>query len=382
VPKQGDIDKTLGAKSDACYSLSTGLAMVDTITGAVFQTRSTRLALDSGDPARAARALSIEACFVAAWGSSTRERAGRIIDAAEAIATRVGDPVVGAFTHSARGICELQWGDFSAAIESCDKAIAAFREHGSGVVWEERTADVFGIWGLAWRGDWGEVARRCDALARAGEATGDRYAIMHAAIGVAVCGPLALDRPELARERIAKVMAGWPRETYDLIQVRELVGLATVDLYEGHGAKALGRIHDQWGKLEKSRMLGLEPLFGTLADLRVRAALLAGEWAEAKTWAKKLSAVPWGVGVSAAMRAALAHRAGDRATTLRELDLAESEARDHGIELHAAAIAERRSRVLDGNDAVLARDRAFAITKAKEIRNPERTFRALIPWPS
>jgi hypothetical protein len=356
--------------------------MVDTITGAVFQTRSTRFALDSGDPARAARALSIEACFVAAWGSSTRERAGRIVQAAEKLAADVGDPILGAFAHSARGICELQWGDFTAAIDSCDKAIAAFREHGAGVVWEERTADVFGIWGLAWRGDWGEVARRCDSLARAGEATGDRYAIMHAAIGVAVCGPLALDRPELARLRIAKVMTDWPRAAYDLIQVREMVGITTVDLYEGKGADALRLIHEHWPRLEKSRMLGLEPLFGTVVDLRVRAALLAGEWAEARSWAKKLERVPWGAGVSAATRAALAHQAGDRTTAARELAHAETLARKHGIELHVAAIAERRSRVLDGDEAVHARDRATAITKAKEIRNPDRTFRALVPWPS
>ncbi|HUS30121.1 MAG TPA: protein kinase, partial [Kofleriaceae bacterium] len=121
-PRRGDVDSAIAAKSDACYSLSTGLAMVDTITGAVFQTRSTRFALESGDPARAARALAIEACFVAAWGSSTRDRAGRIVQAAEKLAAEVGDPVVVAFARSARGICELQWGDFTAAIESCDKA--------------------------------------------------------------------------------------------------------------------------------------------------------------------------------------------------------------------------------------------------------------------
>ncbi|HUS28894.1 MAG TPA: hypothetical protein VMZ53_10295, partial [Kofleriaceae bacterium] len=307
---------------------------------------------------------------------------GRIVQAAEKLAAEVGDPVVVAFARSARGICELQWGDFTAAIESCDKAIAAFREHGAGVVWEERTADVFGIWGLAWRGDWGEVARRCDALARAGEATGDRYAIMHAAIGVAVCGPLALDRPQLARDRIAKVMTGWPRDSYDLIQVRELVGITTVDLYEGNGAAALKLINEHWPRLEKSRMLSLEPLFGTLVDLRVRAALVAGEWSEAKSWAKKLERIPWGAGVAAATRAALAQHNGDRSTAARELEHAETLARERGIELHSAAIAERRSRVLEGNDAILARDRAASITKAKEIQNPERTFRALVPWPT
>ena len=381
-PRTGEIDKTLAAKSDACYSLSTGLAMVDAISGALFQTRSTRFALDCGDPARAARALSVEACFVAAWGSSTRKRAGRIAEAAEKLAAQVGDPILVAMVRTARGICELQWGDFAPAIANCDAAIASFREHGFGVVWEEHTADVFAMWGLAWRGDWGEVARRCDRLARAGAATGDRYASLHAAVGVAVCGLLAADNPTLARARISEVMAKWPRESYDLIQVRELVGLASVALYEGNGKEALHLMRSQWRALEKSHMLGLEPLFGTVADLRVRAALVAGELAEAKAWSKKLEAIPWGTGVAAATRAAIAAAKRDHDTALAELRSAEQHCTRSGLDLHAAAIADRIGSLVGGDEGKAARDQAAAFARAKELRNAERAFQSLVPWPN
>jgi hypothetical protein len=101
-------------------------------------------------------------------------------------------------------------------------------------------------------------------------------------------------------------MAGWPRDRLDLPLVRELVAVATIDLYEGRGKQALDRIAAQWRALERSRMLGLEPLYGTLADLRMRAALIAGEQGEARTWAKKLEGVVWGRGPAHLAHAALA----------------------------------------------------------------------------
>jgi eukaryotic-like serine/threonine-protein kinase len=380
-PRKGPVDAALVAKSDACYSLSTGLAMVDAISGALFQTRSTRFALDAGDPARAARALAIEACFVAAWGSKTKPRASRIVEAAAALAAEVNEPLVHGLADSARGICELQWGDFNAAIHYCDAAVATFREHCAGVVWEERTGEVFAMWGLAWRGDWGEVARRCDVLARAGDATGDRYASMHAAIGVAVCGPLASDHPELARARVDEAMKDWPRATYDLPQVRELVGLATVDIYEGRGEAARVRLLAQWRDLKRSHMLGLEPVLGTLGDLRVRAALLVGDWDEARSWAAKLARIPWGKGVAALTRAALAARTGDQAAAIRELADAERDCAASGLDLHAAAASHRRGQLVGGDEGKAALAKAASIAASKQIGNVERTFQAIAPWP-
>jgi eukaryotic-like serine/threonine-protein kinase len=382
APKTSAVEATLVAKSDACYSLSTGFAMVDAISGALYQTRSTRFALDAGDPGRAARALAIESCFVSAWGSSTRARAGKIIDASEELAAKVGDPIMQAVARCARGICELQWGDFTPSITHCDESIALFREHGTGVVWEERTADVFAIWGLAWRGDWGEVARRCKALARAGEATGDRFATMHAAIAVAVCGELAHDRPAFARSNIEQVMAGWPRSHYDLPQVRELVGLATIATYEGNGTEALRLLDAQWKAIERSRMLGLEPVFATLADLRIRAALLAGDWPQAKSWAKKLQRVPWGVGVAALTRAALAAHAGNDAAAIAELTTAERVCTGFDLQLHVAAALDRRGRLVGGDQGAALRERAAGIVRDKEIRNPQRALTAIAPWPA
>jgi tetratricopeptide (TPR) repeat protein len=372
------VDAALAARSDACYSLSTGLAMLDAISGALFQTRSTRLALDCGDPARAARALAIEACFVAAWGSRTRERAGRILEAAGVLASEVEGPMVRALVDTGRGICALQWGDFDDAVRYCDEAIAIFREHGAGVVWEERTGEVFATWALAWRGDWGEVGRRCDALARAGAATGDRYASMHAAVGPAVCGLLAADEPGLARERVVEAMEGWRRDRMDLPQVRELVALSMIGLHEGAGVAVLETLRARWRDLERSRMLDLEPVLGTLSELRARAALMAGDLADARTWTKRLARVPWAAGIAKLFRASLLAAAGSRDAALAELERAEIECHARRVELYAAAARERRGLIV--GDAELV-ESAHAAAREREIVNPERVLRSLAPWP-
>jgi hypothetical protein len=380
-PRRGDIDERAAERSDACYSLSTGLAMVDAISGALFQARSTRLALDSGDMARAARALAIEACFVSAWGSRTRGRATPIIDAAGQLATEVGDVKLIAFVETGRGICASQWGQFSDGVAACDRALAMFRAHCAGVAFEERTAEVFSIWNLAWRGDWGEVARRCDALARIGAATGERYAIMHAAIGPAICGVLASDEPERARARIDDVMRGWPRGRLDLPLVRELVARAIVDSYELRGRELLAELRGRWRELERSRMLGLEPIFGTLADLRMRAAVMARDWDEARVWARRLEAVPWGKGVAQLAHAAIAQRRGDRDAVVRALAAAEHDTLAAGLDLYALAARDRRGRLIGGDAGKAAVASAAEGARTRSIENPARVFASLAPWP-
>ncbi|MBV8760557.1 MAG: protein kinase [Deltaproteobacteria bacterium] len=376
VPRRGDLDAELAARSDACYSLSTGLAMVDAISGALFQSRSTRFALDSGDPRRVCRALSLEACFVSAWGSRTRRRAEPIIEAATAIAAELGDPLMVAFAETALGVCTTQWGMFRKGIDHCDRALAIFREHCAGVAWEERTGEIFSIWSLSWTGDWGEVARRCEALARAGEATGERYAIMHSAIGSAINGVLASDDAQRARDRIAEVMADWPRDRFDLLRLREIVALATIEAYELRGRECLALLRTHWRALTHGRMLDLEPVRVTLGDIRMRAAISAGEWDEVRAWSKRLSVVPFAKGLAHLANAALARQAGDTQGTLDALATAEIAAHVGGMELHSLAARHQRGVLAGDGDAVTS-----AIRGARElgIVNPPRAFDALAP---
>src|SRR5262249_11501771 len=59
--KAEDVPADLLAKLDVCDTAAAGLAMVDTIHGAYFQSYSLRLALQAGEPRRLVRALALEA---------------------------------------------------------------------------------------------------------------------------------------------------------------------------------------------------------------------------------------------------------------------------------------------------------------------------------
>ena len=69
------VDPLVLQRIDACWSVSMGLSMVDTVRGASFQSRQLLLALDAGEPHRVARALAAEAAFVATGGAKAEKRA-------------------------------------------------------------------------------------------------------------------------------------------------------------------------------------------------------------------------------------------------------------------------------------------------------------------
>ena len=63
--------------SATCWAVAEGLALVDNIQGAAFQTLHLMLALDTGEPSRIGRALAMEAAFSASSGA-TAKVAGRL----------------------------------------------------------------------------------------------------------------------------------------------------------------------------------------------------------------------------------------------------------------------------------------------------------------
>src|SRR5690606_34257810 len=77
-------------------SVSTGLSMVDNITGAAYQGRHLRLALKLGETERVVRALSIEGVFLASLVAEHRARevAGLVTEWSD----RSNDPVTRAYS--------------------------------------------------------------------------------------------------------------------------------------------------------------------------------------------------------------------------------------------------------------------------------------------
>ena len=69
------------ARIDATWSVAVALGTVDTVRGADFQTRNLILALKAGEPYRIARALTMEAAYVATAGGPGHARAAKLLEA-------------------------------------------------------------------------------------------------------------------------------------------------------------------------------------------------------------------------------------------------------------------------------------------------------------
>src|SRR5262249_48907617 len=93
---QAAIDPKTLARIDVSWAASTGLTVVDTIRGAVFQATNLRLALRAGEPARVATALAWEAAHASVGGTKAEPHVERLLQGAAEIARSLENPYVDA----------------------------------------------------------------------------------------------------------------------------------------------------------------------------------------------------------------------------------------------------------------------------------------------
>ena len=155
---------------DTCWSVVTGLAMVDNIRAADFQTRHLILALETGEPSRVARALAAEAVFRASDKSGDLEGTGSFAERARLLSERIAHPHSIALSVLTSGMGALLEGRWRKATGLCSRALQILRDECVGTTWEVNLAQNFLLGSLLFRGELRQVAcscRACRANARA-----------------------------------------------------------------------------------------------------------------------------------------------------------------------------------------------------------------------
>jgi hypothetical protein len=380
VPRAGSVDEDAGIRADTCHALATGLAMIDGARATWFQTRALRHALDSGAPGRIARALAIEASFVAfSRSDGGTARAGELLRWSTVFAARVGSPDLDGLVASRRALCDHARGDHAAAIAGFDTARALFRERSRGAIWDDHATEVFALWSLAWLGRWDELAVRRDVLAREAAASDDLMAGTFASIGLSLHAEIGSGRAALAGERATEAMARWGRSDVQTPHFHALIGATDVDLALGRGADAHHRLVERGPALRGSQLPRGAWFQATLCDLRARAALAAGELAEAERHARRLARWPWLTGPALLVHAELAAargRPGDAAAMLAQAVTACDAA---SLALHAAAARDRRGLLLGGELGRAARAEAASHARQRGVSSPDHAFAMLAP---
>ncbi|MDC0719152.1 serine/threonine-protein kinase [Nannocystis bainbridge] len=143
---------------DVCWTATRGLLYSDGISSTLFHARHLRLALASGDPLRAARAIGYEAYLRALMeGGAADAAATAIFDSLEASAPIQASPYVLGMLAQYRAGAHQMLCRFEPAMASYERGIAILREQCTGVMDEIAQMDAHRMMVLLYLGRIGEL---------------------------------------------------------------------------------------------------------------------------------------------------------------------------------------------------------------------------------
>ena len=382
--KAGDTDRV-----DACWSITRGLSMVDTIRAAEFHARHLLLALGLGDPYRAARALSVEAGYHALSGEKSHGRMHQALTMASGLAETCGNPHAVALVNLVDGMGAFLSGKWARARTTLEGAEALLRERCSGVAWELATARLMGCASMYFLGEIRELSQRLPVLLQNAHARGDLYEST-LEIRVAHILRLACDEPDGANADLSAAVGRWPQSGFYMQHWWAMIAGVEIAMYRGDAAGAWSLVQSQWGALQRSLLMRaqyirIESLFhrarAALAlaavSLKRKKGLLRAALADAA--AIESQNASWAAPVGASIRAGAADLAGQPDQALHHFESAEAGFRGVDMHLFAAAARRRRGFLIGGEEGRALVSEADAWIHAQDIRNPERMTAMLAP---
>jgi tetratricopeptide (TPR) repeat protein len=259
------------ARVDLCWSISSGLGLMDPVQGAHFQVRSLLLALAAGEPYRVARGIAGEAAYAAAQGDDARS--GRLLAEAAAIAAKLDHPHATGIVSLMSGLSAHLGGRFAPALEHLVTAEQIFRDKCVGAAWELNAVRHFTLECFYYLGELSQFrASAVEGLKEAND-RGSVYAATTLRIGLANAVWLLGDEPDRARHEAREAMRAWSARGYHIQHWYELIAHTQIDLYAGDGESAYARFRTGWPALRKSLLLRLQHTRTVAIHLRGRTAL-------------------------------------------------------------------------------------------------------------
>jgi tetratricopeptide (TPR) repeat protein len=374
---------------DICWSAALGLAMIDNIRGAYFQTRSLLLSLESGEPYRIARALALEVSFVATVGGASQNRVAELLRAAMPIAERTGNPHAVGMVRANVGASDFLTGKWRRGLVAIDEAEAIFRERCTNTAWERSAMVTFGIWTLWFLGDLKELGRRLPLHLEEAEKRGDRFLATNLRTCVANAHWLVRGDPDEARRQAEEAIRFWPRDGLHLPHVYNVIARAQIALYEGEGRAAHLRLGESWVGLQTSLILRIQVLRVLLMDLRARAGIAAARASPdrepllrvARDAARALEAegMAWVDPIAARARAGIAAVERDFGRAVAALDKAIRGFTAADMKLCAATAQRRYGEIIGGDQGDTIAREADRWMRAQGVIDPARMVGAMVP---
>jgi hypothetical protein len=372
---------------DTCWSLSTGLALVDNILAADFHTRHLLLALAAGEPRRIASGLAMEAGFSAVAGGPARRRTARVASRARSVAERSADPRAIALCTLTEGVAAYLVGEWRKASERCGDALRLLQDRCVGVTWELNFAQNVLLASLVQQGQIREVSQRLPIVLASARERGNRY-IETELHTIMIATWLAADDPDGAERQASDIMARWAHSGFHRQHHNYLVTRIRIALYRSEAERAWQLLTEHWRAVKRSHGLRMQWMRIEARFVRARAALLMAATsgdrqrflaiAQADVRRIEREKMAWSDPIALLLDACVAHLQGDVTRAGERLASAIEGFERADMKLYAA-VARRRLGTLPGSGRPELLRQSDEWFSTEGVKNPDRMTRSITP---
>jgi hypothetical protein len=381
------IDPARLTRIDLGLTLAAGLARVDGIRAADYQSFAATLALEAGEPVRVAHAMLGEAAFRCLGGSRTRRETQSLLSRAAALADRLQHPHLNGLVHLVRCMAFAHNGQFAAARQEAERGEHIFRQQCVGVWRDIDLAQAYTMLSLYYLGELAELGRRVPRRLQEAKDHDDYYAAADATGRPNILW-LAQDDVRGARDALADIRQPDAAHQLDWPDWLRLFAETQADLYAGQPMSAWKRLKAESFGLARTTVMWVQSTRIEAAHLRARCALAAAGQVtdarpfleEARRGARRLrrEQASWADAFADLIAAAAADHMKQTAAvdlTARALERLEL----CGLLLYAAAVRRRYGALVGGASGQQAIEAADAWMKTQGVVAPVRMTAMLAP---
>jgi eukaryotic-like serine/threonine-protein kinase len=376
-------------RADILGSLAAALGMIDTVRGADAQTRYLLLSLKLGDPVRVARALSLEAGYLATSGDANESGFLGTLERAEGLALRTRDPQSRGLSLGVRCTATFLRGAFAENQRIAVEAERMLSTECTDVDWEIGNIREFRAMSHFYLGELKQSVELVGDQIREAKERGDQYAYTNLRVALGYMPLLMAHEPVQAIGMLDEAIASWTHKSYHMQHFFHLLGVTQSELY-GRMGKPYQRIMSAWPSLTRSFLLRVPMVVHTVRHLRGRAAVQqaqldrtdrelllrdAADCGAKLTESQRPYAAGWGFAVRAGVDAVRGHL--ERA--VQRLEQAEAAFYEADMNLYAAATRYQLGRLLGGERGRELKVRAEEWFEAQAVRKPESFVDMLLP---
>jgi hypothetical protein len=383
------ISPDVALRLDTCWSIVTGLGLVDTVRASDFQVRHLLVALEAGDPSRLARALVIDAVWDVGSGGRHGRFAARRAAQAEALVRRLNAPHTLALAALVDGMLAMFQGRWQASTDHCDRALTVMQEAGITATWERHTAQVFHVGASLLRGNIRSAAARVPALLADARERGNLFLETELCTRMSFVW-LAADAPDEGMRNADQAMARWSHQGFHRQHYNHALTRVQNALYRGDAEQAWRLMEAVWPMLRQTLLLRIRFLRIEASFLRARCALsMAAQrpgsarpfLARARRDARLLSRVgmAWPDALACLLGATIDHLDGRPRDAVRGLEAAVRAFDRLDMKLYAAAAGHALGHLVGGSRGQELRQGALAWMASEDIRHPGRVCRLMAP---